>query len=273
MEHSSKRATWPPHLTIIAKALLVFAAGLALLVWWRYTPPGLLGKADAAGYAVCHRIDLRSFHLGDRQTPLCARCSGMYLGALFGMLYLASFGRLGGMPSLKVSLVLLMFLAAFAVDGINSYLHFFPGFTGLYQPQNWLRLLTGTGLGLGIAAILVPVVHQTAWTLFDRRPALAGWRQFLPLLGVAALLDLAIASENPLVLYPLALLSGAGVFLVLSIVYGVAWILITKRENTFLTVRSLWVPLTAGFLTALVQIGLIDALRFWITGTWAGFSL
>jgi hypothetical protein len=33
------------------------------------------------------------------------------------------------------------------------------------------------------------------------------------------------------------------------------------------------VPLTAGLLTAVVQIGLFDAGRYWLTGTWAGFSL
>jgi hypothetical protein len=28
----------------------------ALILWLRLTPPGLLGKADAIGYAVCHRM-------------------------------------------------------------------------------------------------------------------------------------------------------------------------------------------------------------------------
>jgi len=47
-----------------------------------FTPEGLLGKADAIGYAVCHRIDLRSYHIGERPLPLCTRCTGMYLGAM-----------------------------------------------------------------------------------------------------------------------------------------------------------------------------------------------
>ena len=61
---------------------------LAVATTWVYfTPEGILGKAGAVGYAVCHRIDLRSFHLGLRQLPLCARCTGMYLGALLGLTY------------------------------------------------------------------------------------------------------------------------------------------------------------------------------------------
>jgi hypothetical protein len=59
----------------IGRGLLIIAFIAVLLAGLWATPPGLLGKADAIGYAVCHRIDLRSFHLGDRQLPLCARCT------------------------------------------------------------------------------------------------------------------------------------------------------------------------------------------------------
>lgn len=255
------------------KILLILAAGLLLVGWMTFAPPGLLGKADAVGYAVCHRITVRSFLLGERQFPLCARCSGMYLGALLGMVYLARFGKRGGMPPLKISLVLGSFLAAFALDGGNSYLHLFPVAPGLYEPHNWLRLITGTGLGLGIAAILVPVVNQTIWRQYDERPALQGWRQFLPLLLLAGVVDVLVLSDNPLVLYPLALLSSAGVVLILTLVYLVVWVMIAKNDNRFTDYRQLWVPLLAGFVTAMLQILVIDGGRFWLTGTWEGFNL
>jgi len=259
--------------TSLIKVILVFFTGLVIIGWWLYTPPGLLGKADAAGYAVCHRIASRSFFIGDRQTPLCARCSGMYLGALLGIIYLARSGKRAGMPPLKITLVLVAFLVAFGIDGINSYLHLFPGAPGAYDPHNWLRLVTGTGLGLGIAIVLVPVVNQVVWQSFDNRPAIEGFCQLLPLLGLAVVLDLAILSNNPLLLYPLALLSALSIFLILSMVYMVVWIMVTKRENRLQNVRQLWVPFLAGFLTALIQIAVLDAGRYWLTGTWAGFNL
>lgn len=272
MEQSPETTKPAARLQFPWKALLVLVTGLVFGAWLLLTPSGILGKADAAGYAVCHRIDTRSFHIGERPMPLCARCSGMYLGALLGMAYLSRFGKRAGMPSRKVAAVLVLFVVLFGVDGVNSYLHLFPGITGIYEPSNLLRLLTGTGVGLGIAAVLMPVVHQTLWPMVDNRPAFDGWRAFLPLLGLALLLDLAILSEHPLVLYPLALLSAASVFLILSITYGVVWLLITKHENRFGRLREMLPALTAGFLTALLQIGAIDVLRFWITGTWAGFS-
>ena len=80
----------PPRLNSLpVKIFALVIAAVVVVLWLIYTPEGLLGKADAIGYAVCHRIDLRSFHLGDRQLPLCVRCSGMYLGALLGLAYQA----------------------------------------------------------------------------------------------------------------------------------------------------------------------------------------
>src|SRR5512140_118546 len=87
-----------------SKIIPWLVAASVLLVWLVYTPAGLLGKADAIGYAVCHRIDARSFHLGDRQLPLCARCSGMYLGAVVGIVYQAFAGRKGAFPSWKMAI-------------------------------------------------------------------------------------------------------------------------------------------------------------------------
>ena len=253
--------------------LLILATSLTLFGWLAYTPPGLLGKADAVGYAVCHRIAVRSFMIGDRQVPLCARCSGMYLGALLGMVYLAGFGRKGGLPPLKTAWVFIVFLLAFAIDGGNSYLHFFPGAPELYPPENWLRLITGTGVGLGIAVVLVPVVHQSFWREVDPQPALNSWRRLLPLLALAALIDLMVWSENPLLLFPLAVLSSVGVLAILTLVYTIVWTMIVKQDNHFQSVRQLWMALLAGFITALLQIAVIDAGRFWLTGSWGGFNL
>ncbi len=74
-------------LPLTGRGLIFIAVGLLLVGWLWNTPAGLLGKADALGYAVCHRIDVRSFHLGERQLPLCARCTGMYLGAMLGLVF------------------------------------------------------------------------------------------------------------------------------------------------------------------------------------------
>ncbi len=253
-------------------ALLALLA-ILLVVWLALTPPGLLGKADAIGYAVCHRIAERSFLLGDRAVPLCSRCSGMYLGALAGFLFQFGLGRRGGLPARRIQILLGVFLLAFAVDGINSYLTFFPQAPNLYQPENGLRLLTGTLVGVGIAALLLPTFHQVVWRQVDERRALATFRQMLLLLPMAGVISASIASQNSLIVYPMALLSIASLLTILILAYTLAWTLLLKRENTFTSWKELQPLLLLGALTTLLQIGAIDAGRYLLTGTWNGFTL
>lgn len=254
--------------------LVFLSVGLLLLGWLLNTPGGLLGKADAVGYAVCHRIELRSFQIGDRQVPLCARCTGMYLGAMLALVYQVMVApRRMGMPPWSVILFLGALVGVFALDGLNSYLHFFPGAPTLYEPHNTLRLITGTGMGLAIAVALFPAFNQTIWKDWDWRPALAGLRSLGVLLVLAILLVLLVLTENPLILYPLALVSAAGVLVLLTIVYAIVLLMILRSENRFTRLGELVLPLAGGFFIALLQIGLIDLIRYWLTGTWDGFHL
>lgn len=256
------------------KVVLFIVVGLLLFGWLLNTPPGLLGKADAVGYAVCHRIDGRSFHLGDRAVPLCARCSGMYLGAMLGLAYqVVTARRRSGMPPLRVITVLAALVLAFGIDGLNSYLHLFPGAPGLYEPQNWSRLLTGSGMGLVIAAALYPAFNQSVWQRQDTRAAISGLGSFGILVLLALVLDAIVLLENPLILYPLALISAAGVLVILSIVYAMVGLMLLRLENHFQRVGQLVAPLTFGFGAGITQILLLDLGRYLLTGTWDGFHL
>ncbi len=138
-----------PKQTRVSFYLPIVLAVLIFLGWLLYTPNGVMGKADAVGYAVCHRIEERSFLLGERPMPLCARCSGMYLGALLAMVYQQPWRKWGGLPSRTVWVVVGIFLVLFGVDGLNSYLHLFPLAPHVYPPANWLRLVTWSWAGLG----------------------------------------------------------------------------------------------------------------------------
>lgn len=266
----------------ISKGLVPAAAILVFFGFLVIAPPGILGKADALGYAVCHRIDVRSFHIGTRQLPLCARCSGMYLGALLGLVFLTlTVPKRGGMPSKWLILPLGLLVIAFGVDGVNSYVTlmrqigtpFFSSLPTLYEPNNTLRLLTGTGMGLVIAIVLFPAFNQTLWSDWDPRPALSGWGALGILFILALLLDLLMLSDLPVVLFPLAIFSALTVLLLLSMVYGLFAVMAVRKENTYQRLSQAWLPLTAGFTIAMLQIVLFDILRYALTGTWGGFPL
>lgn len=260
--------------SVALKTLVLAAVGLLLIGWLLNTPAGLLGKADAIGYAVCHRIDLRSLRLGDRQMPLCARCTGMHLAALLGLVYQGVLGRRkAGLPSGRILLVLGLLAGAFAVDGGNSFLTLIPGAPHLYTPQNWLRLVTGTGMGLSIAALLYPAFTQTAWKDWQPQPVLSGFKPLLGLSFLAILLDFVILSGNPLLLYPLALLSAAGVLVELSLVYTMVAMMTLRGENLYTRFGEMVLPLAGGFGLGLLQIAFLDFIRYLLTGTWDGFHL
>ena len=258
------------------KPLLVGVVLILVLAWMYFAPAGLLGKADAVGYAVCHRIDSRSFHIGNIQFSVCARCTGQYLGAVLGLAYLMILRpRRVQRPPWWIIGVLLLGAAAYALDGVNSFLHLLP-FTEhlwLYEPNNTLRLFTGTMVGLGIAVMLYPAFNQSVWNRYRRGAVLTGWRDFGGLLLLAAILDALVLTENPVILYPLSLISAAGILLILTIVYAMVWIMLFRRENRYGHARQLIFPFLAGFATALAQILVMDAFRYALTGTWGGFPL
>ena len=256
------------------RSLVFIPIGLLLIGWLLNTPAGLLGKADAIGYAVCHRIGLRSFYFGDRQLPLCARCTGMYLGAMLGLVYQLVIGpKRTGVPPRGVIVVFISFVLFFGVDGVNSFASLFPGVPFLYQPQNWLRLLSGTGMGLAVSAAIFPAFNQTVWSTEDQSPTLSGFRSLGLLLFFGLLVDALVLSGNPLILYPLAIISAAGVLVLLTMTYTMVWLLVLKHENRISNLVELTLPVLGGFALSLVQIGLLDLGRYLLTGTWDGFHL
>jgi uncharacterized membrane protein len=264
-----------------ARYLVPAAALLIIAVWLHNTPPGLFGKLDAIAYAVCHRISQRSFHIGSQQLPLCARCTGMYLAAVAGLVFQIVHSRKKSkFPPWGVSIPLILLAVAFAIDGSNSYLYLIktvlPGslsrIPNLYPPNNTLRLLTGSGMGLGISAILYPAFNQTLWKDAPEQPALT-WKPFLVLLAATLVLDLLVLTGSPIVLYPVAVISTLGVLVLLTMVYTVVWIMLMRQDNTFTRLGQVWVPLVGGLTIAMLQIYGVDMLRLWLTGTWSGFRL
>jgi uncharacterized membrane protein len=264
-----------------ARYLIIPAALIVITIWLFNTPPGLLGKANGIGYAVCHRISERSFHIGDRQLPLCARCSGMYLGAIAGLVFQFIVGRKRqNFPPWSVGVPLILFLIAFAVDGANSYIYLVktvvPGalasVPNLYVPNNVLRIFTGSGMGLGLAAILYPAFNQTAWVQAEEKSAL-NWKGLLILIAITAGIDLLTLTESPIVLYPAAFISAGGVIVLLTMVYTIVWMMLTGQENKIARLPQMWLPLLAGMTIAFLQILAVNLLRLWLTGTWGAFPL
>jgi len=263
---------------ILLRWFVPVAAVLAFAAWMYLSPEGALGKLDAIGYAVCHRIDARSFQIDERQLPLCARCTGEFYAAGAALIFQAFVSkRRSRLPSKGIIAVLVIFFLAFGIDGSNSYLYLLKqtsrgaldNIPNLYIPNNILRLFTGSGMGIALAAMLYPVVNQTLWRTLDDRPALE-WRSFGMLIGMIVIVNLLILTDSLVVLYPIAYLSALGTLSLLVIVFAILWVMIMKQDNTLDQVHQLWLPLTAGLTLALLMVLSIDLVRLQLTGTWSG---
>jgi len=279
--NAMERASTQPRFTNLTRFLVPIAAVLVFAVWFSIAPPGLLGKADAVGYAICHRIDERSFQIGDRQLPLCARCTGEFYSAAISLLFFSFVSKKqSGMPGWKLGTPLLLFFVAFGVDGSNSFLYLLKQTGGgvlnnipnLYIPNNTLRLFTGSGMGIALASILYPAFNQSTWKDTDPSRALS-WKKLSILVGIILLVNFAILTDSPIILYPIAILSVLGVLALLIIVFSMVWILMMRQENEFTSLAQMWLPFLAGTTLAFLMITGIDLFRFQLTGTWGGFPL
>ena len=136
------------------------------------------------GAGVCGQIPSHSLIIGGRQLPLCARCTGTYLGALLGFLGLAALRRrrASGLPPSEVRALLAGFIVLWGIDGLNSFLTLIPNAPHLYEPHNLWRLITGILQGLALSIIVYPVFNFLLWKEADSERVIHNWRELVRLL-------------------------------------------------------------------------------------------
>lgn len=112
--------------------------------------------AYLVGSMICHQIPDRSFHLASAQLPVCARCTGLYVGALTGVIAwfgvsrravrsenrdLASVSRAAAPRLLIVAALPTLVSAATAI-------------AGWWDPGNAVRATLAAPLGAAVSAVV-----------------------------------------------------------------------------------------------------------------------
>lgn len=254
-----------PRLTVVIVGVAVSIILIAIML----PPATLLGKADVVGYGICHQLPERSFFLDGRQLPLCARCTGTFLGAIVGLVVMLLLGRrrASRLPPVPVLLILVFFIGFWAFDGLNSYMTFFPGAPNLYEPQNWLRLTTGLLNGLALIIIVFPIFNYTLWRDTTRDGVIKKVWELLAILPVVAVLVWIIQAEIGFLLYPLAILSSLGVLMMLALINSMIATVVLGREGQARTWSQALVPLTVGTALAILEVTGMVLLRAYLTST------
>jgi uncharacterized membrane protein len=233
--HSPAVVGKPPVWLIIAlaSAYVVALAALAFL-------PGatLIERLRALDGGVCAQLPSHSFFPGGTQLPLCARDSGTYLGfaSAVVILWVSGRGRASRLPPLPIAIVLLLAVAVFGFDGFNSLFNDL-GLPHLYQPHNLLRVATGLGTGTAMAAFIVPVANGLIWRKEDARSSFGSFRELALMVPVLLLDFLAVSSPSAFMLYPMALITSAGLLVAVTTVNLVFVLGIGNRVGRFGTWR------------------------------------
>ena len=249
-------------LAAIAVAMLI----TVLLAWLQ--PPAVLGGCDLVGLAICHQIPERSFDIAGRPFPLCARCTGTFLGALlgFGAVFARRRTRCNDIPPIPVSALLALFFVAWGVDGLNSYLTLLGDLPHLYEPHNTLRLSTGLLLGIAMSSLVYPVFSMTIWVQPRNERSIRNLMELLIVLLCAGVIALAILSGWAPARYVSSVLSTLGVLTMLLLVTTLIAVIALRRENRAHRWRDLWLPASLGLLGTAGIVGLMAALRIYLTG-------
>jgi uncharacterized membrane protein len=103
-----------------------------------------------AGAAICHQLPARSFRLWGAQMPVCARCTGIYVGAALAALVAAALSDARGEhPRGSVARTLLL------VAALPSLATLVFEWTTGQAPSNLTRALAGLPLGAAVGWLLV----------------------------------------------------------------------------------------------------------------------
>ncbi len=241
----------PTWLTIgLALAYVVALAALAFL-------PGatMIERLRALDGGICAQNPTHSFFIDGQQLPLCSRNTGIYLGfdATFLALWVMGRLRAASFPGRWVMLVLAVAVVFMAEDGFNSFFRDL-GLPYLYTPFNPLRLFTGLGTGVAMCAIIVPVANTLIWRDEDERSSFRSLKQLAVMIPILLLLFLAVISQQPFLLYPIALLSSFGLVMALTLVNTVFLLGVTNRVWRFSSWRAFLPFFTVAVILAILEL-------------------
>ena len=93
----------------------------------------------------CHQMPERSFFIKGKQFPVCARCTGVFIGYVFGIVFSLFF-------YLPVCINILFCLIMFA-DWLIQYIK-------IHNSNNIRRLITGTLCGFGLTQIYLQIIEN-----------------------------------------------------------------------------------------------------------------
>lgn len=257
---------------VVRIALRQYPLWLALLAVGAtvfFGAPGGYGETSyALLHGLCAQTPSHTIHIGSQALPFDARMTGIYSGFAVTFVGLAITRRVffyGDLPR-SVIFLLIALLLGMAADGTNSLL------TDLnvwhpWTSSNTLRLLTGYGVGVGLAVVLAWLLASSTWHLSQPTAGVQSIRNlwFAPI-GLVLLGLLILWSPNWMHL-PFSVVLVLSAWATVTLLVLVSVLLALKLDESVKSFARLHVPVAiSGLLAVSIMIGL-GSFRFWIERT------
>jgi uncharacterized membrane protein len=245
--------------------LLAFSVAGFLVAPWSFE-----AKSIAVLHGLCAQRPSHSFWFGSDRLPFGSRMTGIYGAFLITQIYLLLRGRYraASVPSLSVMSVLIVFIVAMGLDGVNSTLDDVRLVT-IYQPSNVLRFVTGALTGTTLAVFLWLLTNNILWHVDQQRG-----NRVIEHLGDLAVIGLPVAGFGLLAMsgwqpiYALLALFLVGSAVLVVFELTISFVQIGRqREGTAKTLKDLAKPAVAALIITYVFMFSVAGSRFILEST------
>jgi hypothetical protein len=250
--------------------LLICCAAILVLI--ALYPAPLSAKLFAAAYGIDPQRPSHTFAPGGVQMPLEARKLGMFGGFLLAYLCMLAAGRwrAAAFPPARILAVLIGFVAAMGLDGLNA-LCFDLGWPHLYTPDLRLRLATGLLTGVAMAAILLPAFNGSLWRDIDDVPSLANGRELLAILVPQVMFFALVDVQAGILYYPLSVFGIAGLLFELLLINMILALALSGRAGGAATAWDVLPIAVAAAVMSAGELTIMSAIRFLALGDMTRF--
>lgn len=212
------------------------------------------------GSGLCHQLPERSLIFDGLQLPLCARCTGIYVGFLFTFIALVlMYRRCPRRGTLSRFYYISLFVLGLPLvfDGLSSYM-------GFRTTTNDIRLLSGAAFGSILAAPIVYIVCDALLKQASDERILADWPTRFVWYAITPLTFFFVKGFGSLWPQGMELFLGLCIIVVFSLTALALIGLLPRFERSVNSVRSLLAPAILALVCGCLLLAMTWAFQTWI---------
>ncbi len=178
------------------------------------------------GTSVCNQSLNRSFVFTGVALPVCARCTGIYLGLFLSYIYFfVSKKRLANeLPDKKIIYIFALSILFMGIDVGTQVIE-------IRMSNNYIRLFTGLFIGCALASFLYPKTNYFLWKAKEKIKIFKSYKDVTIFLVFIFIFYFPIAEKLDACYWPAAIGAALGIIILYFNVCFLSLIIIFKKEN------------------------------------------